>query len=187
MRYKSNKQVFIKQILLTLYTACLFLCACTGDDKSLQAEEKHQAEQTEEQKTDYKGEPIVFDDIVGEWQLFYPNDLGYEFLFYKNYRALIIIYAGNHALLFKGVYTIEESNTVRININEMKRSQTVRGFSRTGGFTQIKSSYFLLHCLQQGRGKAKSEHRLIVRPVRLVIDGNNSDGYLEPILRLKRR
>ncbi|MDR3238097.1 MAG: hypothetical protein LBT84_06310 [Spirochaetia bacterium] len=159
--------------------ACSMFFSCGGAEEP-RPDEKAEIAVPEETP----GEPVTFSSINGQWYLMYPEDLGYELQFYKNFRSLIILYLGNHALLFKGVYNIEDGGRVRINIYEMKRSESAKGFNRTGGFIKAKSSYFLLQCHTVGQ---KQEQRLIVRPVKIVIDGNNSDGYLEPVLRLKKR
>jgi len=126
--------------------------------------------------------PIGFMDVVGRWKLKYANHYGYDFRFYKNYKALVILYLSNHALVFKGVYTIEDNNRLKINIYEMKRDKNVRRVNVYGGFIKAKSSYFLF---QASLPDDKRKKVLVVRPLKIVIDGNNSDGYFEPVIRLK--
>lgn len=166
-------------LVLPLCAALIF--SCTGKNETPPEEQPLNEKEAFHQS---EAEPVTLENIVGSWYLFYPNDLGYEFVFRKNYRAFIILYLGNHSLLFKGVYVIEDKNRVRVSVYEMKRSASVRGINRTSGFTQARSSHFLLSCAVQGKDKNK---RLIVRPIQIMIDGNNSDGYLEPVFRLKRR
>ena len=179
---KSSNFILAKiSTFLLIMSLCLFSCgnsSSQGDDIINDLETTEPVEAIPEQTS-----PLVFSDIVGQWSLMYPNDLGYEFQFYKNYRSLIVLYLGNHALVFKGVYNIEDTNKVRINIYEMKRSTSVKGINKTSGFVKAKSSYFLLQCYTAGQ---KKDTTLIVRPVSIMIDGNNSDGYLEPVLRLKK-
>ncbi len=128
--------------------------------------------------------PITFDKIPGKWILLYPNDYGYEFQLYRNYRALVILYLNNCALIFKGVYTLEDGNRLRLNISEMKRSQEVRAVNTYSGFAKAKSSYFLFRLSSTGE---REKMKLVLRPLKIIIDGSDSDGYFEPILRLKRR
>lgn len=185
-KYSTSKAFFTKILtLVLLISLCILSCGDSSSkdnnddsDKSLKTEEIEQVEVIPEQT-----EPLTFNDIIGQWSLMYPNNLGYEFQFYKNYRALIVLYLGNHSLLFKGVYNIEEENKVRINIYEMKRSTGVRGINKTSGFLKAKSSYFLLRCYT---AKQNNTTTLIMRPISIMIDGQNSDGYLEPVLRLKK-
>ena len=169
-----------KFIVLCIAAFSLLLsCGNNGSDKST---EQANSLPAQEQEIQEPTEPITFDTINGQWHLMYPESLGYEMQFYKNYRSLIILYLGNHVLLFKGVYTIEEDSRVKINIYEMKRSESAA--NRESGFLKAKSSYFLFQCYTAGQ---KQNRKLILKPVKIIIDGNDSDGYFEPVLRLKKR
>jgi predicted RecB family nuclease len=173
-----NKFTVLCAAILALFLSCTNGEGdkSAGELKPLPVQEQKMREQTE---------PVTFDSIVGRWYLMYPESLGYEMQFYKNYRALVVLYLQNHALLFKGVYTLlEEENRVRINIYEMKRSESVTALNKGSGFTEAKSSYFLFQCGTTGQ---KQERRLVVRPLEIIIDGNDSDGFFEPVLRLKKR
>jgi len=168
-----------------LYTATfLLLLSCGKREDSKPAEQVASALPAQEQEIQEQTEPITFETIKGQWHLVYPESLGYEMQFYKNYRSFIVLYLGNHALLFKGIYTIEEGDKVRINIYEMKRSESTTAINKESGFTKTKSSYFLFQCYTAGE---KQNKRLILKPVKIVIDGNDSDGFFEPVLRLKKR
>ncbi len=126
--------------------------------------------------------PVTFKTISGTWELRYPNRYGYVFKLYKNYRAVVILYLNSHSLIFKGVYTLEGSNNIRINIYEMKKCRRTAYLNLASGFVKAKSSYFIFSA---ERRKKRHEH-LFLRPRRIIIDGNNSDGYFEPVIKLKR-
>jgi len=96
----------------------------------------------------------------------------------------VILYLNNHALVFKGVYTFEGNNLVRINIYEMKKSRRLSRINLHSGFVKAKSSFFKFSVELKDR---KKEKLLLVRPRNITIDGNNSDGYFEPLIKLKRR
>lgn len=130
------------------------LMAC-GDQKN---EEKAPLP-VKEEKIEEKNEPavpITFEAISGSWELKYPNHYGYTFKFYKNYRAVIILYLNNHSLVFKGVYTFEGKNMVRINIYEMKKSRKTSGINMSSGFVKAKSSYFIFTANLKKRGRVNS-------------------------------
>jgi len=158
----------------------LFLLSC-GSREDGKSTEQADTLPTREQEIQEQTEPVTFETINGQWHLMYPESLGYEMQFYKNYRSLIILYLGNHTLLFRGIYTIEEDSKVRINIYEMKRSESVT--NRESGFIKAKYSHFLFQCYTAGQ---KQNMRLILKPLKIVIDGNDSDGFFEPVLRLKK-
>lgn len=128
-------------------------------------------------------EQINFKNISGTWSLMYDNNYGYSFKLGKNYKAVVILYLSTDSVIFKGVYTIEEKNILRINISEMKREERVKGLNTGSGFKKAKSSYFLFQSrIVQDSGKSFLE----VRPVRISIDGNDSEGYFEPLIRLAK-
>jgi len=84
-------------------------------------------------------------------------------------------------LIFKGVYTIEEGNKLKINIYEMKEEHRAAGTKK--GFVKAKSSYFLFggHKIKKNR-----KETLLLRPLAIIIDGNNSEGYFEPLIKLAK-
>ncbi len=111
----------------------------------------------------------------------YSGNFGYQFSFYANYRALVILYLNMETLVFKGVYTIEDGSKLKINIYEMKEER--RSGTPSRGFVKAKSSYFLFsgyETVKQGRTT------LLLRPRAIIIDGNNSEGYFEPLLKLAK-
>ncbi|HOD15083.1 MAG TPA: hypothetical protein PK307_13825 [Spirochaetota bacterium] len=130
---------------------------------------------------DDKRIPLTFKNIVGTWALKYSGNFGYQFSFYANYRALVILYLNMETLVFKGVYTIEDGSKLKINIYEMKEER--RSGTPSRGFVKAKSSYFLFsgyETVKQGRTT------LLLRPRAIIIDGNNSEGYFEPLLKLAK-
>ena len=125
--------------------------------------------------------PLTFKNVVGTWALKYSGNFGYQFSLYANYRALVILYLNMETLVFKGVYTIDEGSRLKINIIEWKEERRSGGSGR--GFVKAKSSYFLFNGYQtvkQGRTT------LFLRPRAIIIDGNNSEGYFEPLLKLTK-
>lgn len=170
-----------KAIVLLLSVICLFSCSDSSINTDSPAETSEEVQILAAKEPDV---PLTTEAFAGTWVLDYGHSMGYEFRFYKNYRALIILYLGNHALLFKGVYILEDGNRVRVNVSEMKRSRDVRKVTTAGGFVKAKSSWFLMKCDVSGSGK---DRKLTVRPVQTVIDGSSSEGYLEPVLKLKKK
>lgn len=130
---------------------------------------------------DDKRIPLTFKNIVGTWALKYSGNFGYQFSFYANYRAMVILYLNMETLVFKGVYTIEDDGRLKINIVEWKEER--RAGSPGRGFIKAKSSYFLFNgyeTVKQGRTT------LFLKPRAIIIDGNNSEGYFEPLLKLAK-
>jgi hypothetical protein len=126
---------------------------------------------------------LQFADIHGRWQLLYRGNYGYEFRFYKNYQAVCIIYMQTNAVVFKGVYTFDNPQTIRININQMKNADSCCDVNTTTGFSQVKSSYFLFNASIATKNNKKM---LELKPLSIVIDGINSEGYFEPVIVLQR-
>ena len=127
--------------------------------------------------------PLDFKDIPGTWKLMYGSEFGYDFRLRPNYQAWVLLYLQNHTLVFKGIYTIEEGSRLRINITEMKSVNSINGVSLYGNYVKANSSYFQFKGSFSGTGKGRT---LRLVPERIIIDGNNSDGYFEPVIRLKR-
>ena len=126
---------------------------------------------------------LQFSDIHGRWQLLYRGNYGYEFRFFKNYKAVCIIYMQNNVIVFKGIYTFDNPQTIRININQMKYVDGCCDVNTTTGFAQVKSSYFLFNANIMTKNNKKM---LELKPLSIVIDGSNSDGYFEPVIVLQR-
>jgi len=125
--------------------------------------------------------PVNFKILTGTWSLMYENDYGYSFKFYKNYRAVVVIYLNSNSIVFKGVYNIESSDSIRINISEMKRVEGVKNIDLRGGFVKAKSSHFIFKTHVTVNDGKKS---LEIRPQTIFIDGSDSDGYFEPYIKL---
>jgi hypothetical protein len=125
--------------------------------------------------------PVNFKTLSGSWTLLYGNDYGYSFKFYKNYRAVVILYLNNASIVFKGVYNIESGDSIRINVSEMKREESVKNINLKGGFVKAKSSHFIFNTRVTATGAKKN---LELRPQKIFIDGSDSEGYFEPFIRL---
>lgn len=132
--------------------------------------------------------PVAADQIqlarfLGTWRLLYKGNYGYTFQFHKNYRSVCIIHLNTSAVVFKGIYTLEDDKTVRINIYEMKNDCNARRPSTGTGFTKTLSTYFIFRAAFSG---PKNAPVLLLSPSRTVIDGRSSEGYFEPEIRLAR-
>ena len=125
---------------------------------------------------------VTYDDVSGKWRLMYKNNFGYEFRFQNSYRAFCIIYSGTDAMIFKGIYSIEK-NRLTININELKNEENIRRINFWNKFTKVSSSFFIFDVELSGRGKNKT---LILKPRKTIIDGNDSNGYFESEVKVKR-
>lgn len=124
---------------------------------------------------------LNFDNLRGNWELVYGNSYGYSFRFGKNYRAVVILYLNNNSVIFRGIYTIEDPATLRINVSEMKREEKVKDLNVKSGFLKVKSSYFIFKGRINTSGKTR---KLELRPVTISIDGSDSEGYFEPFIEL---
>ncbi len=128
-------------------------------------------------------EQLKRNDLIGRWSLIYRGNYGYTFRFYKNYRALCILYLRLNALVFKGIYTIEDNNMIRINIYEMKNEENISRINLKRKFTKTVSSYFIF---QGTINESDKKKKLLLKPIKIVIDGRNSDGYFEPAFQLNK-
>jgi len=125
--------------------------------------------------------PVNFKSLSGNWNLLYGNDYGYSFYFYKNYRAVVVLYLNSSSIVFKGVYNIESSDSIRINISEMKRVESVKNIDLKSGFVKAKSSHFIFNTrIINSNGKKNLE----LKPLTIFIDGSDSEGYFEPYIKL---
>jgi len=117
-------------------------------------------------------------DCYGRWQ-----DETYLITLNRNYTASVIIFVNpTTAYVFNGVFTIEKDNQIRLNINEMKCGPRSSAFSRSG-FTKAASSRFVFEIQPSSvQGKA-----LVLKPREVTIDGNNSEGYFDQELKLKKK
>jgi hypothetical protein len=126
--------------------------------------------------------PVNFKNLNGTWSLFYGNNYGYNFRFYKNYRAIVILYLNNASIVFKGIYNVESADTLTINVSEMKREEKITDINVKSGFTKAKSSYFIFTTrILHGSDRKKY---LELRPVKIFIDGTESEGFFEPYIKL---
>jgi hypothetical protein len=120
---------------------------------------------------------LTFSDFHGTWRLMYRGNYGYEFSFNKSYRAYCAIYLQDRTIFFRGVYTLDEKNNLRINVSEMQNRES----GQPGRFTPISSSYFIFGA---SRYKAGGRDFLEIRPLTIIINGNSSEGYFEPVIKL---
>lgn len=120
---------------------------------------------------------LTFGDFHGTWRLMYRGNYGYEFSFNKSYRANCAIYLQDRTIFFRGVYTLDEKNNLRINVSEMQNREA----GQPGRFTPVSTSYFIFGAQ---RYKTGGRDYLEIRPLTIIINGNNSEGYFEPVIKL---
>jgi len=130
-----------------------------------------------------QNEDINFKNIVGNWSLSYENGYGYNFKFNKNYKAEIVLYLNSDSITFKGIYNIEHKGIIKIDIIEMKRDEKINGRITKGSFKKAKSSYFMFHAKIFSDNDKKFMELI---PVKIIIDGNDSQGFFEPLIKLQR-
>ncbi len=175
----NNRRMNMKKnavtLLILLLAVSLFFCDMTGINTMATGRTARAADSSESDV------PLSFKSVIGTWSLKYSGNYGYTFSLSQSYRATVILYLNMEILTFRGVYTIEDGNKLRININEMKDEH--RGGGRNKGFVKAKSSYFLF-----GGYKSRKSGRetLYLRPMAIIIDGNNSEGYFEPLIKLAK-
>lgn len=173
----------IKKILLiALIITAAFFSFCGNETKTLEKDDPYERKPEKNSEEKELTGPLGFSDITGIWMLKYGTGYGYNFSFYKNYKSLVILYLKKSSIVFKGVYTLEEANNIRINIFEMKFAGTSKEIFLPSGFTKTKRSYFIF----KGHLKNREGKRiLILKPEKIFIDGKSSHGYFEPLIKLK--
>jgi len=113
---------------------------------------------------------ISLNNISGKWQ-----GGSYLFVLGRNYTASVIIYINtNEAYVFNGIYTVENRDFLRININEMKSGPRSQALSKQGFIRTASSRFTFFASIDQGKAR-----KLTLRPKEIIIDGKNSDGYFE--------
>ena len=175
----AMKKIFLSLISI-LYTACIFASYGIAADqkKKPPPSVKSTPLADEDEKI-----PLSFKSVIGNWSLKYSGNYGYYFSLSASYRAMVVIYLNTQSFVFKGVYTIDEGNKLKINISEMKDEPKVAGINFYKGFVKVKSSYFLF---SGHKTRKNNRETLYLEPRSVIIDGNNSDGYFEPIMKLAR-
>ena len=128
-------------------------------------------------------ETLKLNILYGKWQLLYRGSYGYHFQFHPDFRSLCIIYLGASAAIFKGVYTLEDETTIRINIYEMKTENAVSNINLYSNFTKVTKTYFIFHGRYSETNNTKC---LELDSVKTIIDGVNSEGYFEPEIKLNK-
>jgi len=125
--------------------------------------------------------PLKLSNLWGNWTLLYENDYGYNFKFYKDNKAVVILYLNTNSTIFRGTYSIENDSTIIINISEMKNEEKTKNLNLKKGFTKIESSCFVFNA----RITIESnKQKLELRPQKIFIDANDSKGFFEPFFKL---
>lgn len=125
-----------------------------------------------------KAENANLQSLVGQWHS--PN---YLFIMNSSYKATVVILANKYqSFVFNGIYTLEKDSVLHISINEIKTCTPGDVYSKKG-FTKTASSRFVFSAdLKKDKLKILS-----LKPKEIVIDGNNSDGYFEPMISLQKK
>ena len=172
--------------ILIIFLVLIFLSGSTGckQNREIAEADKGGVIQKEDPVPDDDKDliPVTVGNVIGKWNLIYADNYGYSFSFFKNYKALIIIYLKTSAIIFKGVFTIEEKSIIRVNIIEMKHEESVQNMNFNRDFVKTQKSYFLFKGNVKEKDRKKS---LIVKPEKIIIDGSNSEGYFEPVIKLE--
>ena len=167
-------------VLASLFIFCINTSSSSANNQKKKNPPLGKSGQSSEEDAEV---PLSFKNVIGNWRLKYSGNYGYYFSLSPNYHALVIIYLNTQALIFRGVYTINDENKLRINISEMKDEPRVTALNLYKGFMKAKSSYFLFAGY---RVKKNNRAALNLQPRAIVIDGNNSDGYFEPSIKLAK-
>lgn len=173
----------MKKISALIFAGILFFgCAPSNDDVEKGVDhETLQLPETEELEA--PSVPLDYELLAGTWRLRYPGGFGYDFRFGKSYQSVIVVYTSSFALVFRGVTKITAADMVRINVYGMKRVDSGRGIYSESGLTRVKSSYFDFRIVT---GDRNGKEVITVVPVKLIIDGNDSQGYFEPRFTLQK-
>jgi hypothetical protein len=126
--------------------------------------------------------PLNLNNLWGNWILLYENDYGYNFKFYKDNKAIVILYLNTNSVIFRGTYSIENDSTIKINISEMKNEEKIKNLNLKTGFVKIEAAYFVFNA----RITTESNKKIFeLRPQKIFIDASDSRGYFEPFFKLK--
>lgn len=128
------------------------------------------------------GEPVTAESIHGRWKLHYRGNYGYDFYFGQGYNARIIISLNTQYLVFHGVYTVKDG-VVTINVFKMKSETDRNRVYAKKDFIKVKSSKFEFNGT---RVKSNGRSMLYLKPGVITIDGHDSRGYFEPLLKLRK-
>jgi hypothetical protein len=173
---------YIRKLLITaLFLISALLSSCGSDTGTSESDDPYEKSPEKSSEEKELVQPLGFNDITGIWELRYGTGYGYNFKFYKNYKSLIILYLKKSSIVFKGVYTLEETNNIRVNIFAMKFAGSLRDIYSSSGFTKTKRSYFIFKGHLKGRNGKRA---LVIKPEKIFIDGKSSHGYFEPLIKL---
>jgi hypothetical protein len=126
--------------------------------------------------------PLKLNDLWGHWTLLYENDYGYDFRFYKDNKATVILYLNTNSITFRGTYSIENDSIIIINISDMKNEEKTKNSNLKKGFVKVEYSCFIFNARITTESNKKTFE---LRPLKIFIDGNDSEGYFEPFFKLK--
>ena len=146
-------------MLFLLPIGCKFLCK---DDFVIESDEEFLLE---------------YSELLGQWELKYQQNYGYEFIFSDDYNAEITLNLNTAIIKFKGKFLLEDGHRIRIFLSEMMQKDEITH----GNIVPVKDSYFLFN------GRIIESETLVLNPIRVITQGRNSDGYFEPQIRLKKQ
>jgi len=128
--------------------------------------------------------PLNYHELAGKWILMYPQNYGYEFVFFDDYGAKITLYLNTAKIKFKGKFLLEDSRRIRIFISEMMQKDEITEHGEKHGFMSVKNSYFLF----DGRIIKDSKPKILVlNPITIIAEGRNSEGFFEPQIKLRKQ
>ena len=125
--------------------------------------------------------PLTLNNLWGNWTLLYENDYGYDFKFYKDNKAIVILYLNTNSIIFRGTYSIENDSTIKIDLSEMKNEEKTKNLNLKKNFINIEASYFVFNTRITAESNKKN---LELRPQKIFIDAHDSQGYFEPFFKL---
>lgn len=165
------------RIIIYFFFAILLVFSCGKDEQPL-----NKIEEEKKAEADIIL-PLKLDDVIGRWNVKYSGNFGYDFRIFRNFKAIIIINLNTQSFVFKGVWTLDGPNRMKINIFEIKTDPNPLTPNIYSGFVKANASYFLFFAY---RNDKPGEKNIILKPEKIIIDSNSSDGYFEPVIKLKK-
>jgi hypothetical protein len=164
----------MKKILIYIFalflSAVSFNFACKDDDIAVKSEEKSLL--------------LDYSELFGKWELKYPQNYGYEFIFLDDYSAEITLHLNTAIIKFKGKFSLEDNYQIRIILLEMMQKDEITVHEKKYNFTPVRDSYFLFKGKIVRDSKPKT---LVLNPIKIITEGRDSEGYFEPQIRLKKQ
>lgn len=171
IKKRGCTEMYAKKIAILTACISLFSASCSKTDRNTEKQTALKQEKT----------AITHEQLSGDWKMVYGGNYGYEFRFKSDHKTIIILFLNEQTIIFKGVCTIDENNMLIFSISEIKNEENTGQLNTASGFTATKGSKFLFNAEIKDRGKI-----LVLKPISIVIDNSNSDGYFEPVMKLNK-